>query len=29
VRWMTVGFDEGAKKPVFAREFSLVDAAGF
>jgi hypothetical protein len=29
VRWMTVGFDEKAKKPVLAREFSLVDAAEF
>ena len=29
VRWMTVGYDEKAKKPVMAREFRLSDAAGF
>ena len=29
VRWMTVGYDEKAKKPVIAREFRLADAAGF
>jgi superfamily II DNA or RNA helicase len=29
VRWMTVGYDEKAKKPVLAREFRLADAAGF
>jgi len=29
VRWMTVGYDEKAKKPVLAREFRLSDAAGF
>lgn len=28
-RWMTVGYDQIAKKPVLAREFRLVDAAGF
>lgn len=29
VRWMTVGYDEKAKRPVIAREFRLVDAVGF
>jgi hypothetical protein len=29
VRWMTVGFDEKANKPIFAREFRLADAQGF
>lgn len=29
VRWMTVGYDEKAKKPVLAREFRMMDAAGF
>ena len=29
VRWMTVGYDEKAKKPVLAREFRLAEAAGF
>ena len=29
VRWMTVGYDDKAKKPVIAREFRLSDAAGF
>ena len=29
VRWMTVGYDEKAKKPIFAQEFRLADAAGF
>lgn len=29
VRWMTVGYDEKARKPVLAREFSLPEAAGF
>ncbi|MCE9611966.1 MAG: hypothetical protein K8R23_17345 [Chthoniobacter sp.] len=29
VRWMTVGYDERAKKPVLARAFRLADAAGF
>jgi superfamily II DNA or RNA helicase len=29
VRWMTVNYDEKAKKPVIAREFRLSDAAGF
>lgn len=29
VRWMTVGYDEKAKKPVFAKEFSFVDARTF
>jgi type III restriction enzyme len=29
VRWMTVGYDDKAKKPVLAREFRLSDAAGF
>jgi type III restriction enzyme len=28
-RWMTVGFDEKAKKPVFAKEFRLADAPDF
>lgn len=28
-RWMTVGYDQKAKKPVVAREFRLSDAAGF
>ncbi|MDI1313019.1 DUF4926 domain-containing protein, partial [Prosthecobacter sp.] len=28
-RWMTVGYDEKAKKPVFAREFRLPDAPAF
>ena len=29
IRWMTVGYDDKAKKPVIAREFRLSDAAGF
>jgi type III restriction enzyme len=29
VRWMTVGYDEKARKPIMAREFRLSDAAGF
>ena len=29
LRWMTVGYDERARKPVLAREFRLADAAGF
>ena len=29
VRWMTVGNDEKARKPIIAREFRLADAAGF
>ena len=29
VRWMTVGYDEKARKPIIAREFRLADAAGF
>lgn len=29
VRWMTVGYDEKAKKPVLAKEFFLPDAAEF
>jgi|GEM_PF-296535 len=29
VRWMTVGYDEKAKKPVFAGEFRLPDAPAF
>ncbi|SPP66630.1 DEAD/DEAH box helicase [Nitrospira lenta] len=28
-RWMTVGFDQKAKKPIRVREFRLSDAAGF
>lgn len=28
-RWMTVGYDQKAKKPILAREFRLSDAAGF
>ena len=28
-RWMTIGYDEQAKKPVPVREFRLIDAAGF
>lgn len=28
-RWMAVGFDEKAKKPVFAKEFRLPDTPGF
>jgi len=28
-RWMTVGYDHGAKKPIPEREFRLTDAAGF
>jgi hypothetical protein len=28
-RWMTVGYDEKARKPIIAREFRLADAAGF
>ena len=28
-RWMTVGYDEKAKRPIVAREFRLADAAGF
>jgi superfamily II DNA or RNA helicase len=29
VRWMTIGYDEKARKPVPAHEFRLADAAGF
>ena len=29
VRWMTVGYDQKAKKPILVREFHLADAAGF
>lgn len=29
VHWMTVGYDEKAKRPILAREFRLSDAAGF
>lgn len=29
VRWMTVGYDSRARKPIVAREFRLSDAAGF
>ena len=29
VRWMTVGYDEKAQKPIIAREFRLTDAIGF
>lgn len=29
VRWMTVGYDDKAQKPIFAREFTLIDAAAF
>jgi len=29
VRWMTVGYDEKACKPVLARQFRLADAIGF
>jgi hypothetical protein len=29
VRWMTVGYDSKARKPIKAREFRLADAAGF
>ena len=29
VRWMTVGYDEKAQKPILAREFRLTDAVGF
>lgn len=29
VRWMTVGYDEVARKPVLAKEFSIVDAIDF
>ena len=29
VRWMTVGYDERARRPILAREFRLADAAGF
>jgi len=28
-RWMTVGYDDKARKPIIAREFRLADAAGF
>ena len=28
-RWMTVGYDQGARKPVLERQFRLSDAAGF
>lgn len=28
-RWVTVGYDEQAKKAIIAREFSLLNAAGF
>ena len=28
-RWMTVGYDDKAKKPCLTREFRLSDAAGF
>lgn len=28
-RWMTVGYDQKAKKPILTREFRLSDAAGF
>ncbi|MCS6244696.1 MAG: DEAD/DEAH box helicase family protein [Opitutus sp.] len=28
-RWMTVGYDDKAKRPYVAREFRLADAAGF
>lgn len=28
-RWMTVGYDDKAQKPIFAREFTLIDAAAF
>lgn len=29
VRWMTVGYDEKARKPIVEREFRLADAPGF
>ena len=29
VRWMTIGYDDKAQKPVMAHEFRLMDAAGF
>ena len=29
VRWMTVGYDEKAKKPILAKEFRLSDTIGF
>jgi superfamily II DNA or RNA helicase len=29
VRWMTVGYDEKARKPIIKREFRLSDAPGF
>jgi hypothetical protein len=29
VRWMTVGYDPKAQKPILSREFRLADAAGF
>jgi superfamily II DNA or RNA helicase len=29
VRWMTVGYDAKAQKPIIAREFRLTDAIGF
>ena len=28
-RWMTVGYDQKAKRPILVREFRLLDAAGF
>ena len=28
-RWMTVGYDLQARKPILVREFRLLDAAGF
>ena len=29
VRWMTVGYDDKAQKPILAKEFRLTDAIGF
>ena len=29
VRWMTIGYDEKANKPIMAREFRMTDAVGF
>jgi hypothetical protein len=29
VRWMTIGYDEKARKPVMAREFRIPEAADF
>jgi len=29
IRWMTVGYDAKAQKPILAREFRLADAPGF